>query len=83
LIDRISRSTRQVCPWRWLFDKFEPVNQARHKVGLGFLPRARLGDFTWALPAAGALIVAAPILALYLVLHRRFTGAVLSGAIKG
>jgi raffinose/stachyose/melibiose transport system permease protein len=33
--------------------------------------------------AAGSLIVAAPILALYLVLHRRFTGAVLSGAIKG
>jgi raffinose/stachyose/melibiose transport system permease protein len=33
--------------------------------------------------AAGAFIVAAPILALYLVLHRRFTGAVLSGAIKG
>src|SRR5258706_6506364 len=33
--------------------------------------------------AAGALIVAAPILALYVVLHRRFTGAVLSGAIKG
>jgi raffinose/stachyose/melibiose transport system permease protein len=33
--------------------------------------------------AAGALIVAAPILALYIALHRRFTGAVLSGAIKG
>jgi raffinose/stachyose/melibiose transport system permease protein len=33
--------------------------------------------------AAGALIVAAPILTLYLVLHRRFTSAVLSGAIKG
>jgi raffinose/stachyose/melibiose transport system permease protein len=33
--------------------------------------------------AAGAFIVAAPVLALYLVLHRRFTGAILSGAIKG
>jgi raffinose/stachyose/melibiose transport system permease protein len=41
--------------WRWLFDEYGPVNEALRKVGLGFLARAWLGDFTWALPAVGVI----------------------------
>jgi raffinose/stachyose/melibiose transport system permease protein len=41
--------------WRWLFDEYGPVNQALRKLGLGFVTRAWLGDFTWALPAIGVI----------------------------
>jgi raffinose/stachyose/melibiose transport system permease protein len=41
--------------WRWLFDEYGPVNQALRKLGLGFIARAWLGDFTWALPAVGVI----------------------------
>jgi raffinose/stachyose/melibiose transport system permease protein len=41
--------------WRWLFDEYGPVNQALRKLGLGFVARAWLGDFTWALPAIGVI----------------------------
>jgi raffinose/stachyose/melibiose transport system permease protein len=41
--------------WRWLFDEFGPVNQGLRKLGLGFVARAWLGDFTWALPAVGVI----------------------------
>lgn len=40
--------------WRWIYNPvFGPLNQALNAIGLGYLERPWLGDFTWALPAVG------------------------------
>jgi raffinose/stachyose/melibiose transport system permease protein len=39
--------------WAWMYSTHGLVNQVLHAVGLGFLARAWLGDFTWALTAVG------------------------------
>lgn len=41
--------------WQWLLQQDGPVNQLLRAVGLGDLTRVWLGDFTWALPAEGAI----------------------------
>jgi raffinose/stachyose/melibiose transport system permease protein len=39
--------------WRWLYLPDGPLNQAMNLIGLGFLTRPWLGDFTYALHAIG------------------------------
>ncbi|CAN5537440.1 ABC transporter permease subunit [soil metagenome] len=41
--------------WQWLLAADGPVNQLLRLVGLDSLTRVWLGDFTWALPAEGAI----------------------------
>lgn len=41
--------------WSWMFASTGLVNQALRGVGLGFLARGWLGDFTFALPAVGII----------------------------
>ena len=41
--------------WTWIYDDNGPFNWALRKVGLGFFARPWLGDFSWALPALGAI----------------------------
>jgi raffinose/stachyose/melibiose transport system permease protein len=41
--------------WRWLLQQDGPVNELLRAVGLGSWTRVWLGDFTWALPAEGAI----------------------------
>jgi raffinose/stachyose/melibiose transport system permease protein len=41
--------------WTWIYDDSGPVNWTLREVGLGSLARPWLGDFTWALPALGAI----------------------------
>jgi raffinose/stachyose/melibiose transport system permease protein len=41
--------------WTWIYDDAGPVNWLLRHVGLGSLARPWLGDFTWALPALGAI----------------------------
>ncbi len=44
--------------WRWLYNPlFGPINQGLKAVGLGALALPWLGDFTWALPAVGFVVV--------------------------
>lgn len=39
--------------WDWLYQPDGPINSLLHDIGLGFIARAWLGDFTWALPSVG------------------------------
>jgi len=39
--------------WRWILAPRGPLNSFLEAVGLGFLARPWLGDFTWALPSVG------------------------------
>jgi raffinose/stachyose/melibiose transport system permease protein len=42
--------------WRWILNPaFGPLNRFLKAVGLGTLAKSWLGDFTWALPAVGAI----------------------------
>jgi raffinose/stachyose/melibiose transport system permease protein len=41
--------------WTWIYDDSGPVNWTLREVGLGSLARPWLGDFSWALPAIGAI----------------------------
>ena len=41
--------------WTWIYDDSGPVNWLLRKLGLGSLARPWLGDFSWALPAIGAI----------------------------
>lgn len=42
--------------WRWIYNPaFGPLNRYLRAVGLGGIARPWLGDFTWALPAVGAV----------------------------
>jgi raffinose/stachyose/melibiose transport system permease protein len=41
--------------WQWILADGGPLNVALRSVGLDSLTRAWLGDFTWALPAEGAI----------------------------
>jgi raffinose/stachyose/melibiose transport system permease protein len=42
--------------WRWIFNPaFGPLNRLLNSLGLGVLAKSWLGDFTWALPAVGAI----------------------------
>lgn len=42
--------------WRWIYNPaFGPLNRYLQAVGLGDIARPWLGDFTWALPAVGAV----------------------------
>ena len=42
--------------WRWIYNPaFGPLNTYLKAVGLDFLAKAWLGDFTWALPAVGLI----------------------------
>jgi raffinose/stachyose/melibiose transport system permease protein len=41
--------------WQWILAQDGPFNQLVRAVGLGGLTRSWLGDFTWALPAEGAI----------------------------
>lgn len=41
--------------WSWMFANTGLVNQALRGIGLGFLARGWLGDFTFALPAVGLI----------------------------
>jgi len=42
--------------WRWIFNPaFGPLNRFLNSVGLEALAKSWLGDFTWALPAVGAI----------------------------
>lgn len=41
--------------WSWMFALSGLVNQTLHGLGLGFLARGWLGDFTFALPAVGVI----------------------------
>jgi raffinose/stachyose/melibiose transport system permease protein len=39
----------------WIYDPSGPLNEFLRKVGLGFMAKTWLGDFTWALPAVGLI----------------------------
>jgi raffinose/stachyose/melibiose transport system permease protein len=39
----------------WIYDPSGPLDEFLHKVGLGFMAKTWLGDFTWALPAVGLI----------------------------
>lgn len=41
--------------WSWMFSSMGLVNQVLKGIGLGFLARGWLGDFTFALPAVGII----------------------------
>jgi raffinose/stachyose/melibiose transport system permease protein len=42
--------------WRWIYNPaFGPLNKYLRAAGLGAIARPWLGDFTWALPAVGAV----------------------------
>lgn len=41
--------------WTWMYSPDGAVNQLLGAMGLGFMKRAWLGDFTWALPAVGII----------------------------
>ena len=41
--------------WRWIYAPDGPLNQSLTAVGLGAFATGWLGDFTWALPAVGAI----------------------------
>lgn len=41
--------------WRWIYDINGPLNGLLEAIGLGFLTRAWIGDFTTALPAVGLI----------------------------
>ena len=41
--------------WTWLYSRTGLINQALESIGLGTIARAWLGDFTFALPAVGAI----------------------------
>jgi raffinose/stachyose/melibiose transport system permease protein len=42
--------------WRWIFNPaFGPLNRFLTSIGVGVLAKSWLGDFTWALPAVGAV----------------------------
>jgi raffinose/stachyose/melibiose transport system permease protein len=81
-------ATMVVLMFMWNWNEFllpvvmiSSVERAPAPVALATF-QGRFGSDTAAL-AAGALIVAAPIVALYTVLFRRFMAAVLDGGIKG
>jgi raffinose/stachyose/melibiose transport system permease protein len=41
--------------WQWIFAQDGPINVVLRAVGLGSFTRVWLGDYTWALPAEGAI----------------------------
>jgi raffinose/stachyose/melibiose transport system permease protein len=41
--------------WRWIYDIHGPLNAVLDAIGLGFLTRAWIGDFTTALPSVGLI----------------------------
>ncbi|MFC4223511.1 carbohydrate ABC transporter permease [Lysinibacter cavernae] len=41
--------------WRWIYDINGPLNNFLDAIGLGFLTRAWIGDFTTALPSVGLI----------------------------
>jgi ABC-type sugar transport system permease subunit len=41
--------------WNWIYADTGPLNEFFRAIGLGFLAKPWMGDFTWALPALGMI----------------------------
>jgi raffinose/stachyose/melibiose transport system permease protein len=41
--------------WNWIYAEDGPLNEFLRAIGLGFLAKPWMGDFTWALPALGMI----------------------------